>query len=112
MCVNCEHFIFGRDIYFTNVGEKGCFVTYEYKNDYEKVDSTTKGRDFIKKYSKALRLGFSEERINSFRDDEINDIFVRIVPKNILDLIPYRNVLVFETMSADRISEVVKIYLP
>ncbi len=112
MCVNCEHFIFGRDIYFTNVGGKGCFVTYEYKNDYEDVTSVAAKRDFIKKYSKALRLGFSNERINLFQDGEINNIFAQIVPKNILDLIPCENALVLETMSADRISEVVKIYLP
>lgn len=112
MCVNCEHFFFGRDIYFTNVVGKGCFVTYEYKNDYDAVGSTLQKRDFIKKYSKALRLGFSDKEINCFQDITINDMFARIIPKNILDLIPYENTLILETMNSDKISEVVKIYLP
>jgi hypothetical protein len=36
MCVNCEHFIFGRDIYFTKVGGKGCFVTCDYREKFYK----------------------------------------------------------------------------
>jgi hypothetical protein len=112
MCVNCEHFIFGRDIYFTKVGGKGCFVTYDYKDDYERCYLASQKVDFIKKYSKALKLNFLDEKIDSCGEAEINDIFSQIIPKDISVLIPYTNALFLEAMNTDRVSEVVKIYLP
>jgi hypothetical protein len=59
-----------------------------------------------------LRLNFSDGEIDSFEEDEINDMFSQIIPKDISVLIPYANTLFLETMNIDRLSEVVKIYLP
>jgi hypothetical protein len=57
-------------------------------------------------------LNFSNDEIDSFGDDEINDMFNQIIPKDISVLIPYAKTLFLETMNIDRLSEVVKIYLP
>lgn len=112
MCVNCEHFIYGRDIYFINIAGKGCFVTNQYKEDYEKASSVEEKKAFIKKYHDSLRLDINI--IDTYNSSQLNAIFTQIKPKNILELIPHINhdALILETMSNERLSEVVKIYLP
>lgn len=113
MCVNCEHFIYGRDIYFINIAGKGCFVTNQYNNNYQRASSDEEKRTFIRNYSDSLRLSAEEiSNISSFNSTELNAMFDQIKPKNILELIPYSNKLIIETMTDERLSEVVKIYLP
>lgn len=112
MCVNCEHFIYGRDIYFINIAGKGCFVTNQYKEDYNTVSSDEEKKEFIKNYHDSLRLNINT--IDTYNAGQLNAIFAQVKPKSILELIPHphHDALILETMSNERLSEVVKIYLP
>lgn len=112
LCVNCDRFISGRSIYFINIGNIGCFVGNAYKADYEQASSPLKQRKFVTEHNYVLKLGFSVEQITVLNDFQLKSIFEQIVPKNIRNLIPHDNILFFETMNSDNLSEVVSIYLP
>lgn len=112
MCINCEHFLCGTGVYFINVGQKGCFVTSEYKEDYNKVSTNEGKRNFINKYCGALKLDNSI--VGTLKSTDLDGLFEHIKPRNISELIPHAqcSVLVLETVKNDYLSEVVKVYLP
>lgn len=106
MCINCENFIKGVDVYFININKmSGYFVNRDYENRYFQCDNSEKKREFLKEFENDLTkvLGNID-----YKDNEIDSIFNIVIPKRISDLIPYKNLLFYESST----TEVVKMYLP